>query len=78
MSIIEGTVLYPHLYNDGIENRVVALTKVIFFYFVYVTDTVKKTKRLKLHIALDKITHLRFMECYLPYGITMLIVICYM
>jgi len=29
MSVISGTVLYPHLYHDGIENRVVALTKVI-------------------------------------------------
>lgn len=27
MSVISGTVLYPHLYEDGIENRVVALTK---------------------------------------------------
>jgi len=29
MSVITGTVLYPHLYEDGIENRVVALTKVV-------------------------------------------------
>jgi len=36
MSTITGTVLYPHLYEDGIDNRVVALTKVMFLLRIIV------------------------------------------
>jgi len=39
ISVISGTVLYPHLYEDGIVNRVVALTKVISWcslYYVFI------------------------------------------
>ena len=35
LSAVTGTVLYPHLYEDGIQNRVVALTKVLLFCIEY-------------------------------------------